>query len=277
MSSIRLIYILCCIYTVNSARILGIFPTPCISHQVVFRSLMQTLAIRGHHVVTMTTDPTVYQNVPNLTQIDVHNVSYAEWNKFYNFVDLKEENPSIKKILSDFFIIMGKIAERQLETPGMKQLLNDPTEKFDLCFVEALLPLMYPIKDRFNCNLILFSSLGGNIQHHEAFGSPTHPILYPDILWPFIGELDFFQRITAVYLHLLYKYVFYFESLPMFDSKAKELFGPSTRPIDEITHDADMLFLNSEPLLGEMRPIAPSVVYLGSIHIVPNKPLPTVS
>lgn len=212
-----------------------------------------------------------------MTQIDVHNVSYAEWDKFFNFVGLKEENPPLKSLIKNFFLMMTKIGEIQLETPEMRQLLNDPTEKFDLCFIEALLPLMYPIKDRFNCSLILISSLGGNLQHHEAFGSPTHPILYPDILRTFIGELDFVQRLTAVYLNLLYKYVFYLECLPIFDSKVKKLFGPNTRTIDEITQDADMLFLNVGNIIEENRPAVSTVIYLGSLHIEPNKPLPTVS
>jgi glucuronosyltransferase len=56
---------------VECANILGIFPTPSISHQVVFHALMKDLAARGHHLTILTTDLIKIGNNPNVTQIDL--------------------------------------------------------------------------------------------------------------------------------------------------------------------------------------------------------------
>ncbi|KAJ8727685.1 hypothetical protein PYW07_001804 [Mythimna separata] len=62
---------------VDAERILAYFPTPSISHQVVFRPLTEALARRGHEVTVVTTDPAFPKGgtPPNLTEIDVHNLS----------------------------------------------------------------------------------------------------------------------------------------------------------------------------------------------------------
>lgn len=67
-----------CMVSVHSARILAWFPSPSISHQVVFRPVTQELAKRGHEVVVITTDPAFPpgQAPSNLTEIDVHDMSY---------------------------------------------------------------------------------------------------------------------------------------------------------------------------------------------------------
>jgi hypothetical protein len=41
----------------GAGRILGIFPSPSLSHQLVFQTIMKALAARGHHVTVISTDP----------------------------------------------------------------------------------------------------------------------------------------------------------------------------------------------------------------------------
>ena len=43
--------------TNDSARILGIFPTPSISHQLPFQAIMKALAARGHQITVISPDP----------------------------------------------------------------------------------------------------------------------------------------------------------------------------------------------------------------------------
>jgi hypothetical protein len=49
-----LLYAVCC---TKGASILGIFPTPSISHQLPFQAIMKALAARGHHITVISTDP----------------------------------------------------------------------------------------------------------------------------------------------------------------------------------------------------------------------------
>lgn len=53
-------FLLCCLLMAEgcmSAKILGILPTPSISHQLPFRLIMRALHARGHEITIITTDP----------------------------------------------------------------------------------------------------------------------------------------------------------------------------------------------------------------------------
>jgi hypothetical protein len=41
----------------EAARILGIFPTPSISHQLPFQAIMKALAARGHQITVISPNP----------------------------------------------------------------------------------------------------------------------------------------------------------------------------------------------------------------------------
>ncbi|XP_077300072.1 UDP-glucosyltransferase 2-like isoform X4 [Arctopsyche grandis] len=236
---------------------------------------MSTLAKRGHHVVSMTTNPVAYEErIPTLTEIDVGDVSYKTWNENYLRFRLKNNNPIMYKLYKEFFKTLIMIGENQLKTPAMQCLIHDPEEKIDLCFFEILLPAVFPLKDHFNCSMILISSFGVLVQIFDAFGNPSNPILYPDVASKQFGDLDFWQRLYAIFYDLKYIYIYYIELVSLFDASAKKIFGMNTRSVDEITRDADMLFMNVHPILGEIRPVVPNIIYMGSMHIMPNKPLP---
>ncbi|XP_077300685.1 UDP-glycosyltransferase UGT5-like [Arctopsyche grandis] len=260
----------------SGARILGIFPTPSISHQVVFRYFMEALARRGHHVVTMTTDPVKYEEkIPNLTQIDVHDISYEKFNKEFKLVDVKEKKTKGISVYQEYITFVADLLEIQMKTSAMKSLLNDPSEKFDLCLFEVFVPTAFPIKDHFNCSMILISSMTAGLQDFEAFGNPSNPILYPDFLTSYMGDLTFWNRLNSVIHDLNYRYRYSMIWLPMIDFYARRIFGENCRPVDEIRKDADMMFLNESPLLGSIKPTVPGIIYLGNMHIRPNKPLPS--
>lgn len=275
----RLLALFCCYFGLsNGAKILGVFPTPVMSHQIVFRALMEDLAKRGHHVVTMTTDPVKYtEKIPTLTQIDVHDISYKIWDEHFNFVKIREESPSKLHVVRKYNRVMLSVVESQIQTPAMQQMMNDPMMKFDVCFFEVLAPHVNPLKDRFNCSLILISSFSGKCQHFDAFESPSNPIMYPDTVSPYLDNLNFWQRLYVVSYDAYYRYVYSTEVFPLIDEGMKRIFGEDTRPVSEILNEADMLFLNAHPIFGGIRPITPAVVFLGSLHIKPNKPLPSVS
>ncbi|XP_026742255.1 UDP-glucuronosyltransferase 2B15-like isoform X2 [Trichoplusia ni] len=148
-----LIYI--CLYTavtyVDSARILGVFSMPSISHQVVFRALTFELAKRGHELVVFTPNPvSPAEGIPNnITEIDTGAV-YLEW----------------------------RLIKSTLET-------DEKQNEF-----------------------------------------------------------------------------------------LKTRFGPNAPTVRELRNNVQMLFLNAHPIMGNNRPVPPSVVYLGGLHLKPPKPLP---
>jgi len=54
LACLLLLYAVC---STKAARILGIFPTPSISHQLPFQAIMKALAARGHQITVISPDP----------------------------------------------------------------------------------------------------------------------------------------------------------------------------------------------------------------------------
>jgi len=55
----RLVYLLLlyAVCSTQAANILGIFPTPSISHQLPFQAIMKALAARGHQITVISPNP----------------------------------------------------------------------------------------------------------------------------------------------------------------------------------------------------------------------------
>lgn len=250
---------------------------PSYSHQIVFRTLMEALAKRGHNITVLTTDPVDYKGaLPNMRQIDSHNISYHVWSTAFNYAKDGQKN---YKAYNTWFKLMDTImqlAEGQLNLPEMQQLIQDPDTSFDLCFFLCWVEVIFPLKDRFNCSLILISSMTGSMSNFDAFGNPSNPVLYPDILSTYYSDLNFWQRLHEVYQNVFLRYNHYFYIVPTYDAFAKRMFGRNTRSVSEISNDADMMFLNGHPVFFGIRPVVPGIIYMDSLHIKPSKPLPKV-
>lgn len=180
----------------QSAKILGFFPVPSISHQVVFRALMEELANRGHQITMVTTDP-IEKPHSNITQIDLHDLSYDIMKRAYD--------RSFNFKLSAFYKVFIDTFDAELASPKVGELLNDTKAQFDLCFVECIGVPMYPIKDRFKCPLILMCSLSPSFYNWEALGNPTNPAFYPGPLAKDFGQLNFVERVEATTYDLYFR------------------------------------------------------------------------
>ena len=55
--SLACLLLLCAVCGTKAARILGIFPTPSLSHQLPFQAIMKALAARGHQITVISTNP----------------------------------------------------------------------------------------------------------------------------------------------------------------------------------------------------------------------------
>jgi glucuronosyltransferase len=277
MHLLRIIVLLTYLKWIDGARILGLFPTPSLSHQVVFRPLMEALARRGHHLVVLTTDPVQYDDprLVNLTQIDAH-YSYETFGRSNNFAQIRQEYSDPQSSQPVFYNALIEYIDEQLSSPEMKRLIEDPNEKFDMCIIETFAQPLYAFKDRFNCSLIIISSLGATTNHFEKMGNPWHPMLYSHPFSLYVGDGTFWQRLYNLYQVANFFYTRYYLYSDKFNDLAVKHFGNEYRHIDDIEADADMLFLTLNPLLGDIRPTVPAILYTGSLHIRSTEPLPQV-
>ncbi|XP_037045258.1 UDP-glucosyltransferase 2-like [Bradysia coprophila] len=159
----------------ENARILGVFPTPSISHQVVFHALVKDLAARGHHLTVLTTDSLKIDN-PNVTEINLHD-SYEVFTKGLNFVDYKESGGNEDNILAAFMPVLMNVVDQQLSHPDVKKIIEKKeNQAFDVVIVENLVYWStLAFAEIYDCPIIGITSLDTMSFLHEAIGNEANP------------------------------------------------------------------------------------------------------
>ncbi|CAH2098398.1 unnamed protein product [Euphydryas editha] len=269
-------FIIClCLVFIGSecAKILGVFPTPAISHQVVFRPVMIELAKRGHEVTMITTDPAFSKgDAPaNFTEINVRDASYAHWNSFIAKYgeEIKSDPITYTKLLCKLLLT---VVETQIKSPEVQKLFRDK-KKFDLIFSESYMRPGLIYSHIYDAPVIEFSSLSGFHAAFEMIGAATHPIIYPNPFHKRIYNLTLWEKIKKLYIHFTTERIFA-DHIHVEDKLFKEMFGPDTPSISDLRQKVQMLFLNVHPVWDFNRPVPPNVVYLGRLHQNPKRELP---
>lgn len=262
------------ISTGESARILAVAPLPSYSHQVAYRPIWKELSLKGHNVTVITTDPMNDPHLVNLTEIDIHDCTYNIWLSSGLIQKVKEYRYNPFKLLEAYEKTFDDLTHAFLTHPGVKTILKDDVH-FDLVMTEPILPIGLGIAERFKSKLILVMSLEAPTYIHSALGNAVHPILYPETAM---------ADPPTTFLKRTFSALFYAVQLLMinsfFDKNTKKLsnyLGEELPPFTETLEKVSMLFVNSNPLFGYVRPVTPSTVYFGrGSHLQPEKPLPEV-
>jgi glucuronosyltransferase len=256
---------------IEAANILGLFPLPSISHQKLPRVLMKTLAERGHNVTFFTTDP-LETNLTNLEQYSWHEM----YNVFrqVNFAELKEAEMDTVGFMNLVWPIMVHQTDLEMKYPAVADLLAS-RRKFDVVIVEALgMTPFYAFAKHFKAPLIGITTLEAPDISHSAVGNFINPVIYPNFMLPYAENLNFGQRLYAVYVDLYYRAYSWLYINPEFDQIIEQHFGANMAKSAELVKSLDFLMYNSHPIFGTVRPTVPASVTLGFVHIEPTKPLP---
>lgn len=272
-------FVLCLLFASQkeAARILAVIPFPSISHQVVFRPLTQALAQRGHEVTVITADPAFPKGgtPANLTEIDVHDISYNIWKTV--FMDAFQGNKDdIVMVLEAIYQSVIAAVDAQLEDKQVKNLINDKSRKFDVLIIEACTRPALVFSHIYKVPVIQMSSFGAALDNYVNIGAPVHPILYPSITRQRLHNLTWWEKVKEVYVDFMMNRM-YERNKKAEIAMLRKHFGDSVPSIDELNNNVDMLFLNVHPVFEGIRPVPPSVVYMGGLHVNPPKELPTVS
>lgn len=272
----RIILIAVCVVgCLEAANILAIFPTPSISHQVVFRALTDALEDRGHTLTIVSTDPQRLSRYhTNTTEIDI-NFSYDLFRRTMNFVKIKESKTDDLGMMEMWLPSLEPFYTEQFEHPEVAKLIKSRGKvKYDLVIVEYL--SYYPwfaMAEWFDAPLIGITSLDTMMEVHEAFGNSANLIVHPEILFPFIENLTFMQRYRSLRFYMWYRFYY----VPKFAPAIKriiERFMPGVETsIPKLVGKGELLMTNTHPALGFIRPILPNTIQLGFMHIKPPKPI----
>ncbi|XP_047519278.1 UDP-glycosyltransferase UGT5-like [Pieris napi] len=271
MFSPVLVFSLCIITISESAKILAIIPTPSVSHQVVFRPLTQELARRGHQVTVLTTDPVFKNGTPaNLTEIDVHDISYRLWRD--NFVYKFGQKKTVLPQMDATWNIMRKLTVIHLKHEKIQELMKNPTQ-FDILLVEAWTRQTLVYSYIFKVPVILVSSFGMMIGNAETLGTQSHPILYPLAVQQRLYNLTFWEKLDEFYKYWCFSMLWYKKENEEMNT-FREVLGPDVPEYCELKNNVHMLFLNIHTMWIENQPLPPNVISIWGIHKKPEKPLP---
>ncbi|XP_050554464.1 UDP-glycosyltransferase UGT5-like [Spodoptera frugiperda] len=262
-------------YFVESARILAVLPVPSISHQIVYRPLTQELARRGHEVTVITPDPAFPKGKtpPNLTEIDVHD-SYKIWTERLNTIPENKERDALEEL--EIFLDLGyELSDAQLSHEDVKALIKNKKEDyFDLLIIESCETISLGYSHIFTAPVILISSLSQSYDEIDMIGAAIHPILYTSIhKIKNSYDLTPWDKIKELYNY--YKYLKIYERDEIRKHvMLKKHFGAEVPSISVLKNNIDMFFINVNPIFEGVRPVPPSVVYIGGLHRKPTKELP---
>lgn len=256
----------------NAARILAYFPVPSISHHFVFRTLTEELARRGHYVTVITTDPAFSKGKTpaNLTEIDVHDLSYDRYRRIYKVSSSGKGD--LIQLVREASTILEEVIEMQLKEETVQKVLK---EKFDLLLLEAIVRPALLLSHVVKAPVIQVSSLGPVNINIEIMGSAWHPFLYPNLFSKRLYNLSTWEKLVELWnFYRMESIINEYEDIE--NEMGIRLFGPNIPPISELKNNVDMLFLNIHPIWEGNRPVPANVIYLGGLHQKPMKKLPAV-
>ncbi|KAL3288267.1 hypothetical protein HHI36_002715 [Cryptolaemus montrouzieri] len=256
----------------NSARILGMFPFPSISHQFVFRAIVKELALRGHEVTFITPNPMKEDELKNITQIDI-----SETYQIFEDFDLKKAFtlPSIIDWLTNTTGFWNRLMSMGMDVEGVKDILNKPENSYDLIIAEVASPIFYGFQHKFKVPMIAVSSSALVTPIHKIMGNPVHPILYPDVRLGYVNPLtDIVHKIKSFFVYYIFYPVFNFFVTPQIDKLARSYFGGDMPYITDFFRNVSLVFGNVNPIMSDRRPLTPNVKEVWNIHMKTPKTLP---
>lgn len=263
-------------YDVRAARILAVYPLPSISHQVVFRPLTDELVRRGHEVTVVTTDPKYPSGraPKNLTEIDIHDLSYGIWRDTL----LKKSFNSIQNIhdqMSVVFRTSDAVFFSVLKTKELQDIINKRHGEYDLILVEACIRPTMVFSHYFKVPIIQVSSMALQKYHLKAVGADTHPLLYPTQLQQRVHNLTTWEKLQQLYAYWRMENVI--DEIEAEDTKIlRSILGPDIPRINDLSKNVHMVLVNVHPIWVGNQPVPPNVVYMGGVHVPSPKPLPQV-
>ncbi|XP_037961145.1 UDP-glycosyltransferase UGT5-like [Teleopsis dalmanni] len=252
-------------------RILGLFPHPGVSHFHFFHPIMRGLAEAGHDVTVVShfpdKSPPVRYTDYVLTGVDT----------LSNSVDLKFfENRRFYNHFVEFFMLnqWGQEAcNFTLKSEALGQVLRQKTP-YDVIIIEQFnTDCMMGVAHMLKAPVIALSSCALMPWHYERTGSPIIPSHIPALFLGVSEEMSFPERlanwITFHGMKLLYTYV----TIPSTDKLLQNKFGHDMPSVSELVKETSLFFVNQHFSLSGVKPIPPSVIELGGIHIQKSKPL----
>ncbi|XP_014369341.2 UDP-glycosyltransferase UGT5-like isoform X1 [Papilio machaon] len=275
-----IIFIVCIVLASRSAecaRILGLFPHIGKSHYIVFQSLLQALADRGHDVTTVSFFP-IKNPPPNYKDVSLEGVADLG----VEALDLSMfEFPSVlTKIPVLSLFLKAKVEINILGEIGLgvcEQLVRLPTladamkEEYDVILTEnfvsdCMMGILHVYGNK--APVIGLSSSIFMAWVPDRYGLNDNPAYVPIITSPYSTRMNFLQRLGNFIVNVYSKYWFHEYLQKEERAIIEKHFNTKIPDLEEIARNQSVLMLvNSFPILNGAKPLVPSVIEVGGMHL----------
>ncbi|PNF21497.1 UDP-glucuronosyltransferase 2B31 [Cryptotermes secundus] len=269
-----LLFLYCGLQEGQCARILALLNLASPSHYIFNRALLIALANKGHQVTVVTTEVEKHP-VPNMKTIVMDGI-YDTSIEYRDPVSLTETSAvEMTFITYDWGHYM---CEKQLQSAGAQELLNySSSEKFELIITEAGWgECFFGFIHKFGSPpVVATSGIGVPPWISLTTGNPENPSYMPNFLLPYTSRMSFSERICNFLTHIFVTFLYEYSYIPRQEALARKYFKQDLPPFMDIWRNFSIVLVNTLAGLDDPRPLLPSVVPIGGMHIKPQPdPLP---
>ncbi|XP_021699050.1 UDP-glucuronosyltransferase 2A3 [Aedes aegypti] len=261
------------VQNVQSAKILGVFPTSSKSHYIVGSALMKALARKGHEVTVISPFPQ-QKPMKNYRDITTTKVWKAVEPIVTNLLDIAKKNP-IESIQSTYDF-GHRITNSTLTDPPVVDLIAS-NETFDLIVLEIFMnDAMIGFCHHFKAPCIGMSTFGASKWTADLVGTPSPPSYVPNAFLGFSDRMSFKERLFNTLMSAMEILVDATIDYPVQNKIYQDAFPGPKPPLAELKKKAiSLVLLNNHFSLNYPRPYVTGMIEVGGMHInrVP-KPLP---
>ncbi|XP_050425774.1 UDP-glycosyltransferase UGT5-like [Adelges cooleyi] len=265
------------VHCVCSYNILAIFPFSGKSHFVMFKTISEALAAKGHNI-------TVVSHFPKSSQS-----SHAEKQWKGNYIDysIKDtvpvfENITIEEVFGNgIFREMLIILDDGLDncngvmSSGRLNDLMNAGAKYDLVLVEVFnTGCFISAGSRFGAPVIGVTSTSFYPWYGGLVGDMINPAYVPVNLLPFTSQMSFIERLINAATLTLIRIVYAFKYEPEAQAIVDKHLGKSNQTIKESMENVNMVIMNTHFALGDPRPVPQGIVEVGGCTYKSPNPLP---
>lgn len=172
----------------------------------------------------------------------------------------------------------GKLAcEDAMATKVVQNLLKSK-DSYDLIITEYFNSNCFlGFAHKFGAPVVTLSSSTLMPWNNEPFGNPDNPSYIPENLLYFSDKMSFFQRVENTIVGSLHRWMYYLLMDRPGNQFAKQYFGRKLPDLRDMAFNTSLMLVNTHFSLNLPRPLVPSVVEVGGIHIGKINTLPRVS
>lgn len=274
----------------SAAKVLGVFPFAGKSHWSFVSSVLKVLGEAGHEVspllFNLITIPflTIFNSfqvtvispfmLPNTTTATYTNIHLTEvtetFKKFAAQMDINHWTTKIPLMSLVNIAALGPImVPAVMNDPGVKRLLADKTQHFDLVLVEPFATdSLYGFGGYFNAPVISVFTTAATRIVNSAVGNPEDPTYVPSLFMSYTDKMTLWQRVSNHLVAMLEYLVMEGIAMPKQAKLYKEYFPGNAKPLRQLVkEDVALAFINTHFSLSFPRPYVPNMIEVGGLNI----------